>query len=732
MYNRLLFLLTFLLSISLSSQNHKHCGFDEHRNHQLEKNPALMDVCNDIEAKTKAYVEQQRQNPTKIAEVITIPVVVHVVHTVNRPVTNISDAKVYSQLEALNRDFRRMNADTTDTYIDFKPIAADTEIEFCLAARDPNGYPTTGITRTATEKERFFVDLDDLKSDSTGGKSPWPRDQYMNMWVCNNLCSTTSGCGILGYGTPPGISTPSTDGIAIQYNFFGTLQPVNGAYDEGRTAVHEAGHWLNLFHTWGNVAENSNCNSDDSVDDTPRLDGPTFGCPSSRSNTCNEEMPDYPDMTENYMDYSNDACLNMFTIGQKLRMQATLEEVSYRSRIKESMGCVPVEQGLDDIRVVTLSQPNNVDLVCSVFEPQFTIENFGTEPLFSFTIDYSLNGDAYSFEWTGLVQPLKSGIISLPPLKVNSSLTEHELTISTSNPNGREDFNIDNNNTSITFNSIGPANQDITITQPFQFPAFPPPGWTVFNNDNNFNFRFQQSNSAGYGDTKSTYMPNFESGANFIGEADDIISPPIDFDGVYDSLYLQFFYAYTSMGEGTISDTVDVLVSIDCGENYFSLHKIFGEELITADPVDEAFVPMEGQWKAGLVNLVGYKEFRNISFKIRQIRGTGNDLYIDDINFLSGLTPIEGTALQNQISINAYPNPVRGKTIIDLNNLPINQNLQLSISNKAGQVVYQQSIKTNTSQKTIELPVENLSNGMYVVSLHSELQSIHTKLVVVH
>ncbi|MFK7906757.1 MAG: hypothetical protein AB8B69_16615, partial [Chitinophagales bacterium] len=162
-------MLTFFISVSLFSQNqnHNHCGFDHHRNHQLEKNPALVDVCNDIEAKTKAYVEQQRQNPTKIAEVITIPVVVHIVHTANRPQSNVSDAKVYSQLEALNRDFRRMNADTSDTYIDFKAIAADTEIEFCLAARDPNGYPTTGITRTSTEKDRFFVDLDDLKADST-------------------------------------------------------------------------------------------------------------------------------------------------------------------------------------------------------------------------------------------------------------------------------------------------------------------------------------------------------------------------------------------------------------------------------------------------------------------------------------------------------------------------------------------------------------------------------------
>lgn len=734
MTNRLLLLFALLISLSLFSQNPHHCGFDDYRNHQIENNPQYLDKWQSIEDFTQAYVKKHQNTGKKVAEVITIPVVVHVVHTVNRPASNVSEAKIQSQLEALNRDFRLMNADTTRVDPDFRHLMADIEIEFCLAARDPDGLPTTGITRTETETDRFFVESDEIKSSATGGKDPWPYDQYLNMWVCNNICSNFGGCGILGYATPPNPSTAERDGVVIQYNFFGSTQPVSSAFNLGRTAVHEIGHWLNLSHIWGNGADNPNCTNSDSVDDTPQADGPNFGCPSVAPNTCVDEPIDFVDMTENYMDYSNDACLNMFTTGQKLRMRAMFDEGGYRSSLLESLGCVPVEQGQDDVRLVSITAPNEGEEICSVFQPRFTVQNFGTDPLIFFTVEYTLNGENYSYIWAGLIETLKSETITLPPLQVSNSGTENQLVILITKPNDREDFNIANNGAFVSFQSLAPAGENISFEESFQTPPgfpFPPIGWGIFNGDNDFDFRFKKSTEAGYGDTESAYMPNFETDASHIGEIDEIFSPALDFEGNYDSLYLQLFYAYTSMGEGTISDTLEVLISVDCGETYTSLHKFFGEELITADPIADVFVPMEGQWREGLVNLIDYKDFHNVTLKIRQTRGTGNDLYVDDLNLLSGLTAIEDETLQSQVSIHAYPNPVRGKTIIELNNLPINQNVQLSISNKAGQVVYQRTINSYNNEKTIELPANQLNTGMYVISLNSNGQNSHTKLVVI-
>ncbi len=730
----LLLVLFFSTSFLLFSQNTHKCGFDDYRNHQIQQNPQYLDSWENIEAFTQKYVEEHRQNKKKVAEVLTIPVVVHVVHTANRPASNISEAKIYSQIEALNRDFRKMNADTTNISPEFHHLLADIEIEFCLATRDPNDLPTTGITRTETQEERFFVETDEIKSSETGGKDPWPYDQYLNMWVCYNICSTFGGCGILGYATPPNSGTTERDGVVIQYNFFGETQPVSSAFNRGRTAVHEIGHWLNLSHVWGNGADNSNCNRDDFVDDTPIVNGPNYGCPSVPPNTCQEDTLDMVDMTENYMDYSNDACLNMFTLGQKLRMRAMFEEGGFRASLLESKGCVPVDQGMDDVRLVALSQPTDSDVICSVFQPQFTVQNFGTEPLIFFTVDYELNGENHSYVWAGLIESLKSEVITLPPLQVDNNSTDNLLVILITEPNGREDYNIADNATFVNFQSVPPANETISFVESFQTPPgfpFPPIGWGIFNSDNDFDYRFKKSTDAGYGDTESAYMPNFESNASYIGEIDEIISPAIDFEGEFDSLYLQFFYAYTSMGEGTISDTLEILVSADCGETYTSVHKFFGEELITADPIAEVFVPMEGQWREGLVNLIDFKDFRNVNLKIRQIRGTGNDLYVDDINLLSGLTAIEGNVLQNQVSIHTFPNPVRDKTIIELSNLPSNQNVQLSISNKAGQVVFTQTIRSVNGQKTLEIPVNQFDSGMYVISLNSSHQSSHSKFIVI-
>lgn len=257
--------------------------------------------------------------------VITIPVVVHVVY--NTAAENISDAAIFSQLDILNEDFRRLNADAASTPAYFEGIAADAEIEFCLASTDPSGNPTTGITRTSTTKTSFGTSGDPVKF-GTYGHVAWDRDSYLNIWVCD-LSS-----GLLGYAQFPG-GPAATDGVVIDYKYFGGSAYATAPYDLGRSATHEVGHWLNLYHIWGD--DGSSCAGSDLVADTPNQADETYGCPTGTRISCSNG-PD-GDNYQNYMDYTDDACMNMFTEGQKTRMQALFAPGGARESILTSAGC---------------------------------------------------------------------------------------------------------------------------------------------------------------------------------------------------------------------------------------------------------------------------------------------------------------------------------------------------------------------------------------------------------
>jgi len=232
---------------------------------------------------------------------VTIPVVVHVLWNTNEE--NISDAQINSQINVLNKDYRKQNADFSSVVPSvFQNSAADCNIEFCLA----------GITRTYTSVTLFEID-NTMKHTVTGGKDGWDPNHYLNIWVCN------LGGGLLGYATFPFelAGDPTNDGIAILYTAFGNTGAVASPFDLGRTATHEVGHWLNLHHIWGDA----DC-GDDLVNDTPTQQQANSGCPTYPSVTCNNGPNG--DMFVNYMDYVTDACMAMFSEGQKARMTAAL------------------------------------------------------------------------------------------------------------------------------------------------------------------------------------------------------------------------------------------------------------------------------------------------------------------------------------------------------------------------------------------------------------------------
>jgi hypothetical protein len=243
---------------------------------------------------------------------VDIPVVVHIVHRGGED--NISDAQVATQIDALNRDFNKQNDDIATVPPVWQSLLADTGISFHLADTAPDGSASPGITRTLTTNTDGFSDQDDdaVKDPGRGGAEAWPADRYLNIWVCTLR-------DLLGYAQFPG-GPDATDGVAIDYRSFGTTGTVAPPFDLGRTTVHEVGHWLNLFHIWGD--DGTGCTGTDEVDDTPNQSAPNVGRPTFPSVSCDNGPAG--DMFMNYMDYTDDAIMVMFTAGQVARMQAAL------------------------------------------------------------------------------------------------------------------------------------------------------------------------------------------------------------------------------------------------------------------------------------------------------------------------------------------------------------------------------------------------------------------------
>lgn len=317
--------LTGFLLIVFPVWSQPSCRSFEYRQQQLLAHPSLVSAAAGIEQFTRKQLQPAAVGVTgalpiqQVPNVITIPVVVHVLYNNNSE--NISDAQIESQIAVLNNDYQKLNPDTAQIPWYYSSRAADCGFHFILAGIDTNGNVTTGIVRRQTAATSFGLN-DAMKSGATGGDDAWDRDRYLNIWVCNLQAS------VLGYSSVVGGSA-AVDGVVVSYQAFGTSGTAQAPYNRGRTCTHEIGHWLNLIHVWGDA----DC-GDDQVADTPPQSQATYGDPSGIVLSCNNTP--YGNMYMNYMDFTDDIGMHMFTSGQRDRMRTLFMPGGFRYALLSS------------------------------------------------------------------------------------------------------------------------------------------------------------------------------------------------------------------------------------------------------------------------------------------------------------------------------------------------------------------------------------------------------------
>ena len=393
----------------------------------------------------KANRLASKQNDNSISNSITIPVVVHIIHNGDAigANENITDAQILSQITVLNQDFGRI-AGTPG--FNTNPVGADTEIQFCMAQRDANGLFTTGIIRHNLGSEANW-EMDNI-NEQIKPQTQWNPNEYLNIWVVNKIVITFFGFElgeILGYaqfpsgsglqGLEEGTGPANTDGVVVGHKYFGSsdIYPA-GTYsspnDKGRTTTHEVGHYLGLRHIWGD----GGCTVDDFCEDTPRASAANSGCTIGI-----DSCPAFPglDMVQNYMDYSDDACMNVFTNNQKDRMVAVITNAQRRATLATSLGC-QAGQTFDNDGSLDILNLNLVNCATTL-SPSLRLTNVGNNTISSAEITYNIDGnDNAIFTWTGSLSNGQNTTINLPTLTTNVGNHDFNASITALNGDGDE------------------------------------------------------------------------------------------------------------------------------------------------------------------------------------------------------------------------------------------------------------------------------------------------------
>jgi len=714
-------ILMLILTAALETTAQERCAFDIVRAQRQQENKA------EPERKFEKWLQNKKSTLNRFETLGTkenrlikyqIPVVIHIIHN-GEPIgsgRNLSHEQVISQIKVLNQDYQRLNADTLNTPEVYKPLAANIQLEFVLAKTDPNGLATNGITRTFGSRSSYSVTSNEVEVKSL---SYWPAEDYMNIWV-----ASLSG-GFLGFSTfpvsdLPGIDEPEynrlLDGIIIDYRAFGSINDgdfpdLEPQYNRGRTTTHEVGHYLGLKHLWGN--NTGDCTEDDYCDDTPLTTSGTSGCPSGKTE-CDSE-----DMIQNYMDYTDDVCMNLFTNCQKLRIITVMENSPRRKSLLTSPGLNSPLENSYDLVLRDILQPSYVFCAAN-FTPLIEIQNLGTTQVDSIQVDYVIDNDHNgSFKVYNL--NLEQGEIKpveLPEVVLDQGQYSIEFSINNlDNING--DYNPFNNNKNQKF-AISDASDFLPYLETFNSGELAFTDWTLLNPDSQNSWLLTESGRDDNGGAVKMSFFNYQN----TGQQDWLVSPVIDLSGaVQPTLTFQLAYAF----QQNRNDNLKILVSRDCGQTFDEVvYEKSGPALSTAFSESEWEPETENDWRKEIIDLAAFIGESQLRFALVATNSGGNNLYLDEFELFLDNEAVEAELDYNSILL--HPNPARGKQVKLTFALDKRENVQVLVYNSIGRRLSMQHLD-NVLNQTINLQLPSLPTGIYLVQVKSSSINRTVKMI---
>lgn len=677
------------------------CISDQVNRAVFETSQEARDAREALEKYTAEYIANYKKTTNSssrsVDSVMVVPVVFHILHEGGS--TNLTDADIINEVVHMNQYYSKSNPELPTTKSDYINLVGDVQIEFRLAGKDPDGHCTNGIIRHYTQATYNASDNNKL--------NPWPREQYLNIWVAQTLKGNQQ---VLAFSRYPSsvinyVNNQIIDGILSKNT------EINTTGRSRSTIAHEAGHWLNLKHVWGdNNDAGQSCGSDD-VDDTPETKGNLGGCNLNRA-VCN---PPIIESEQNIMNYSD--CPVYFTEGQKLRMRAALSSpISGRNNLWSAANLAATGTGVfpaADCAIPVADFGADQRFVCQ-----------GTPIIFT---DYSYNAAVTNRTWTF---PFDADIFtstSASQSVVFNTPGWKEVTLTVENANGTS---------SKTKSMVYVSDPTNEVAAPF-FESFEDYSatkdqWVSVNNDNN-RTKFARFETAGVNSFKSFKLNNYDG--RYEGDIDDLISPTFDLSSLNSNDFkLSFRYSFATFNQQQVIDPeVDSLVlqiSNNCGTSWRTVYSNGGFGLFNAGYILGAYTPgtNESFWKLVNINLAStlggltssYLK-PGIRFRWRVTSGAlSNNFYLDNVNLGNAADPTGISDSPNQrLGLDAYPNPTTSNLTVGFT-LESASNIKLYIEDMTGKIateVVQKELSSGT--QTVNLDTEKLAKGVYILRLET-------------